>query len=364
MAETWSSEVVEAEEPDTPGPPSEAEPPLAARIASAARAAASAMRTLDREKLIGAIDRIDRKKLQQYLFLLGACTTLLLAFQLFAGGGDSYTQGRDAALLEGESPPPPPPSLPPSPPPVQPDASPLPPSPPPPSPLPPPPPPSPPPPNAPPPPPPAPRWSKYPRLNCWWNGNGATEVDYPGGLAVPGVSGLPACQDSCIHLPPGHAGQVCEGVLYKPTTGECFRKTKIQVDACHQDHSFDLYLRADLQPPGPGPTPPPPAPYTTQLSPAKCDSLFRERYGILRTMWGRRGWRRISTRGAKMSPCWGDTPTKQETFFNNALEGTMCDSDWYEGYPGHVPDALRHNGTKHEEFTSGDNRIGGTSYKE
>ena len=32
----------------------------------------------------------------------------------------------------------------------------------------------------------------------------------------------------------------------------------------------------------------------------------------------------------------------------------MCDSDWYEGYPGHVPDALRHNGTKHEEFTSGD----------
>ena len=31
VAETWSSEVVEAEEPDTPGPPSEAEPPLAAR---------------------------------------------------------------------------------------------------------------------------------------------------------------------------------------------------------------------------------------------------------------------------------------------------------------------------------------------
>ena len=43
VAETWSSEVVEAEEPDTPGPPSEAEPPLAARIASAARAAANAI---------------------------------------------------------------------------------------------------------------------------------------------------------------------------------------------------------------------------------------------------------------------------------------------------------------------------------
>ena len=96
-------------------------------------------------------------------------------------------------------------------------------------------------------------WTRHPKVNCWWNGNGAEEVDSPRGASVKGVRTLDACKTACLE----HAS--CQGVLW--TAGKaCYRKTAIAVERCHTDAHIDLHLIGSRVPPSPPPPPSPPLP--------------------------------------------------------------------------------------------------------
>ena len=96
-------------------------------------------------------------------------------------------------------------------------------------------------------------WTRHAKLNCWWDGNGAEEVDSPRGSSVKGVRTLEACQHACIVLP------VCQGVLFTADR-KCYRKTAIVIERCHADAHIDLHLLGSRVPPSPPPPPSPPAP--------------------------------------------------------------------------------------------------------
>jgi len=72
----------------------------------------------------------------------------------------------------------------------------------------------------------------------------------------------------------------------------------------------------------------PPPPYSSKLSPATCDVLLSDPAGMLKQMWNRVGWRQLHDE----EPCWGwDDP---DAFFDNAIAGGSCHSNWYEGSIG------------------------------
>ncbi|KAL1500238.1 hypothetical protein AB1Y20_012911 [Prymnesium parvum] len=92
------------------------------------------------------------------------------------------------------------------------------------------------------------QWTLHAKLNCWWNGNGAEDVDVPRGSSLPGVLGVEPCQQACAR----HAG--CQGVVLLGQA--CFRKSAVDLRRCHADERTDFYLLAARVPPSP---PPPPA---------------------------------------------------------------------------------------------------------
>ena len=168
--------------------------------------------------------------------------------------------------------------------------------------------------------PPPPMWQTYENFNCWWDGNGADEVDYPRGSHVPGVTTVASCLASCIDVD----DWFCEGVLWNREQKNCYRKTNLTLSECHHDAAFDLHYRTDLRFVNS-----PPPPYTSKLSPGTCDALLSDPGGILKQMWNRIGWRQLH----EDEPCWG-WDTDADDFFDNVLSGGSCDSNWYQGSIG------------------------------
>ena len=97
-------------------------------------------------------------------------------------------------------------------------------------------------------------FSHHPHINCWWNGNGAEEVDAPRGSSVPSVRSLEGCKEVCLQEPS------CEGILWQASKSKCFRKTALKPERCQIDKYFDLYLITTRVHPSPPPPPAPPSP--------------------------------------------------------------------------------------------------------
>ena len=180
-------------------------------------------------------------------------------------------------------------------------------------------PPQPPRPPAPPATPPPPLWQTYENFNCWWDGHGADDVDSPRGSHVAGVASVDECLASCISV----ADFGCEGVLWHKQQQLCFRKTNLRYSECRHDNAMDLHARTDVRF-----LAHPPPPSSSRLSPTTCDVLLSDPTGMLRQMWSRVGWRQVHT----SEPCWRWAGA--DAFFDGALQGTSCSSNWYEGSIG------------------------------
>ena len=188
------------------------------------------------------------------------------------------------------------------------------------------------PPTMPPPPaaPPPPLWQPFPGHNCWWDGHGSDEVDIPNGSPVPFAHTLDLCYASCISVPDWG----CQGVIWDKKTMRCYRKTNITLSECSRDDSLDLHIRTDMA------FRSPPPPWSSKLSPDTCDTLLSDPNGMLKQMWNRWGWAQLHDE----EPCWGWDGG--HAFFDNAIAGGSCDSDWYEGsigrqtYHGDTPGVL------------------------
>ena len=78
-------------------------------------------------------------------------------------------------------------------------------------------------------------WMRYPEKNCWWDGNGADEVDWPNGRTAPGYDfTLEGCMQLCASSP------ACEGFLVSIDLRSCYRKRNIKVDRCIRPRIFFL----------------------------------------------------------------------------------------------------------------------------
>ena len=76
------------------------------------------------------------------------------------------------------------------------------------------------------------------------------------------------------------------------------------------------------------------------LTAAKCDGMLRDPTHLFRRMWAAEAWAKQYTTSAK---CWerdrenyGWGWQKSERFFDDILEGNICDSNWYEGNNGAI----------------------------
>ena len=178
--------------------------------------------------------------------------------------------------------------------------------------------------------PPPPLWQSYSGHNCWWNGHGSEEVDKPDGSAVPTVKTLDACFAACIEVP----NWGCEGVIFDKKGERCYRKVNITPSKCSRDDGMDLHVRTDVV------FRSPPPPWSSRLSPDTCDALLSDKNGMLKQMWNKWGWAQLHDE----EPCWGWGG--DDAFFNNAISGATCNSNWYEGsigwqkYHGDTPGVL------------------------
>lgn len=129
--------------------------------------------------------------------------------------------------------------------------------------------------------------------------------------------------DCCAPLSINEVAKCDGGFSPVPTGQGCFGFQEGKYTCCSVPHPPPA---RPSPPPPPRPPPYPPLPpYTNHLSPAKCEALFREKDGMLTQMWNKKGWRQVR----KEEPCWnwgGANP-----FFDNALSGGSCNSNWFEG---------------------------------
>ena len=101
-----------------------------------------------------------------------------------------------------------------------------------------------------------------------------------------------------------------------------------------------------LPPPPPPPWPPPAPKPSKGLNSEKCDAMLQNPTSLMRRMWSSSAW-------SKMRPgeaaCWDmrrDDGGKQRQsagkYFDDALNGAACRSNWYEGNPGRLGDPAGH----------------------
>ena len=202
-------------------------------------------------------------------------------------------------------------------------------------------------------------WEAHPKTNCWWNGNGAEEVDIPNGTPVVGVQTLVACLRSCIDVP----GYACDAIIWIDYDTKCYRKKHIDLPKCTSYSQTDLYLRTDTylplppaipSPPRPPPTPPvlppsqPPPPGQPPATPPPvqpmgshdvCVGLWKDPRSRFHDLWGQEGWR---VRGEGNPSCWGGDTNTGRRYFDDAWWGKACETrNWYTGTPGSLGDASR-----------------------
>ena len=163
-------------------------------------------------------------------------------------------------------------------------------------------------------------WAHYPKTNCWWAGHGSVEIDSPKGTAVPGIHGLEECKASCVNF-----GYRCQGIIFSPIEGFCFRKGEIDLAKCDRQHKkLDLYLRTDAFPPAP-----PPPPWSIEnakyMSSGVWRKWVRDQESKFFWMWSAYGW---SRRHPEDPACWGHRGETADRFFNDARSGEQCQQNW------------------------------------
>ena len=168
-------------------------------------------------------------------------------------------------------------------------------------------------------PPPEATWEVYEGKNCFWDGHGADEVDTPRGSSVPGVSSVDACKAACLEAA-RDINVVCDGVLFQPGTGKCYRKANIDPSSCSYDRGFVLYVRTD-------PNRPPAAPrqvdVSGQLTSAKCTAMMRNPDHKFYRIWSPNGW---SVRQPGTAACWDVDWTND--WFDWIANVPNCDQSW------------------------------------
>ena len=92
------------------------------------------------------------------------------------------------------------------------------------------------------------------------------------------------------------------------------------------------------EPPWRHPLPPPPYEMAGGLTAVQCNAMLRDPAHLFRRMWAAEPWGEMDGGRA----CWEvkrDSPTemqRQQTYFDQAADGTHCHSNWYEGNAGQL----------------------------
>lgn len=177
-------------------------------------------------------------------------------------------------------------------------------------------------------------WETHKDTNCWWDGHGATEIDFPLGSWVGGIDTLYKCLQSCLRYP----NFLCEAVVWEKGAQKCYRKANIVLVQCPQNtNEFDLHIRTDRAPPSPPippglpplpPQPPqPPGLPLSQLNSRTCRALWQDPNSRFHDLWGQTGW---VVRQWNEPGCWGNDGIR---YFDDAWWGRSCDQNWYTGTP-------------------------------